>query len=248
MPQSKKDLKIDQHIGQRLRHVRKKYQLSQASLAEMVGVSHQQIQQYESGATRVSASTLYSFSRILQVPVSYFFEGYQPETTDEGLSPVIIQQRERALSILLVEDSAADEMLAREALRNACTNVDIFAVHDGQEALDYLRGRHPMYSGNRPDIILLDLNLPRMDGATLLREIKRDNDLKAIPVVVLTNSLDTDQLLASYRDQASGYCVKSFDVDEFQEKLSKLVTYWSSMPLPSMQFRAAMATSPRIAS
>ena len=236
MPQSKKDYKIDQHIGQRLRHVRKKYQLSQASLADMVGVSHQQIQQYESGATRVSASTLYSFSRILQVPVSYFFEGYQPEADAEGLSPVIVQQRQRPLTILMVEDSAADEMLAREALRSGNQQVEIYAVRDGQEALDYLRGRHPLHTGAKPDIILLDLNLPRMDGATLLREIKRDNELKAIPVVVLTNSLDTEQLLSAFRDQACGYCVKSFDLDEFQDKLSKLVLYWSSMPLPSMQY------------
>ena len=126
------------------------------------------------------------------------------------------QTSERApVEILLVEDNPADVRLAREALREGQITSNLSCVSNGVEALAFLR-READFSGSpRPDIILLDLNLPQIDGFAVLTEIKDDPDLRTIPVVVLTTSSNPDDILRAYELHASFYIKKPADLDEF---------------------------------
>lgn len=228
---------IDLYVGERLRQRRKVMNMSQSDLGEMVGVSLQQIQKYELGVNRIAASKLYELAQALRVPVTYFYEGMDVdnENSEGDDSNKINFKRSRPISIMLVEDSAADEVLTRKALETCKIKNEIRAVHDGIEALHMLRSRGKSTYSHRPDIILLDLNIPKIDGISLLKEIKKDRQLKNIPVIVLTNSVSKQDLVNSYSANASGFICKSFDVNEFNKNIYSVVKYWSkAVVLPSM--------------
>src|SRR4028119_1618193 len=104
----------------------------------------------------------------------------------------------RAIEILLVEDSVTDVMLAEEALDFAKVRNNLHVVKDGVEAMAFLRKEHPYAEVPRPDLILLDLNMPRKEGREVLAEVKADDDLKNIPVVVLTTSQAQEDVLLAY--------------------------------------------------
>jgi CheY-like chemotaxis protein/DNA-binding XRE family transcriptional regulator len=220
---------LDLYIGKRIRESRQKQGLTLNDVGEKIGVSHQQIQKYEQGQARLSAIALYQMGRILGVDTHYFFRGFEHFTTkDEVLKgDIIIPDRERALNILLVEDDPADELLTRRALDESSISVKIFALHDGVAVLDFLRRRTTQIDFPRPDIIILDLNIPKRDGHTVLKELKRDRDLCDIPVIILTNSINFQEMMSCYRQHASGYICKSFDFDVFQQSLEHLVLYWA---------------------
>jgi len=126
------------------------------------------------------------------------------------------QDSEReGVEILLVEDNPADVRLAQEALREGKITSNLSCVSNGVEALAYLRREGNYQDSPRPDIILLDLNLPQIDGFAVLTEIKDDPDLRTIPVVVLTTSSNPDDILRAYELHASFYIKKPADLDEF---------------------------------
>jgi CheY-like chemotaxis protein len=121
----------------------------------------------------------------------------------------------RPIEILLVEDDPGDVLLTREAFADNKVKNNFNVVSDGEEAVDYLyqRGKHA--GARRPDLVLLDLNLPRKDGREVLREIKADPELRAIPVVVLTTSEAEEDILHSYDLHANAYVTKPVDFDQF---------------------------------
>jgi len=119
------------------------------------------------------------------------------------------------VEILLVEDNPADVRLAREALREGAVATHLNAVEDGVEALAFLRREGKYADAPRPDIILLDLNMPRKGGLEVLSEVKSDPALRPIPVVVLTTSSDPDDIFQAYDLQASAFITKPADLDEF---------------------------------
>ncbi len=125
------------------------------------------------------------------------------------------QDGREAVEILLVEDNPADVRLAREALREGKISSKLRSVSNGVEAMAYLRREEPYTEAPRPDIILLDLNLPQKDGFSVLMDIKNDEHLRTIPVVVLTTSANPDDILRAYELQASFYIKKPADLDEF---------------------------------
>ena len=135
-----------------------------------------------------------------------------------------------ALTILLVEDNENDVLLVRRALgRQTDVVVEIRVVRDGAEALDYLyrrEGYRPADLSPRPDLILLDINLPKVDGHEVLRTVKQDPELLTIPVVMLTTSRDEEDILESYRHSANGYITKALNFSEFCVSLEVLVRYW----------------------
>ncbi|GAC1532048.1 MAG: response regulator [Acidimicrobiales bacterium] len=132
----------------------------------------------------------------------------------------------RPVQILLVEDSPGDVNLTREALRDARVANELNVVMDGEEAMTYLRGLEPFTARLRPDLIILDLNLPRKDGREVLEEIKVDDDLKTIPVVVLTTSAAEIDVLRSYQLHANAYVTKPVSFTEFLEALRQLEGFW----------------------
>ncbi|MFG3246631.1 response regulator [Streptomyces sp. NPDC048187] len=119
------------------------------------------------------------------------------------------------IDVLLVEDDPGDELMTREAFEDNKIGNTLHVVRDGEEALDFLyrRGRHS--EAPRPDLILLDLNLPKYDGRQVLEKIKSDDDLSDIPVVVLTTSSAEEDILRSYRLHANAYVTKPVDLDQF---------------------------------
>ena len=128
--------------------------------------------------------------------------------------------------ILLVEDNPGDVRLTEEALKEADINTRLISVVDGEEALSYLK-RQAEYSGARqPDLIFLDLNLPRRNGLEVLEEIKSDEELKYIPVVIITSSEAEHDIVKSYDLHANCYITKPVDFDEFSNVIQSIVKFW----------------------
>jgi two-component system, chemotaxis family, response regulator Rcp1 len=128
--------------------------------------------------------------------------------------------------ILLVEDSQGDVRLIREALREICGGHVLHVVNDGVEALAFLHRTGAYVSAPRPDLILLDLNLPRKNGREVLYEIKHDEQLRDIPVIVLTISTAEEDILTAYRLQANCYVIKPVNLDNFFRVLNSVARYW----------------------
>ena len=131
--------------------------------------------------------------------------------------------------ILLVEDNPADVRLTQEAMRDSKLLNKIHVVSDGEEALTYLRKQDPHADAPRPDLILLDLNLPKKDGREVLAEIKLDDDLKAIPVVVLTTSEAENDIMRSYNLYANCYITKPVAFDRFRKVVTSIENFWFSI-------------------
>jgi CheY-like chemotaxis protein len=130
------------------------------------------------------------------------------------------------IHILLVEDNPGDVRLTQEALRGARVANDLHVVGDGEEAIEYLRRRGRYVDAPRPDIVLLDLNLPRLDGRDVLIDIKRDPDLAKIPIIVLTSSSAERDIQAAYELHANCYISKPVDFTEFIEAVRSLEGFW----------------------
>ena len=130
------------------------------------------------------------------------------------------------IHILLVEDNPGDVRLTQEALRGARVANDLHVVGDGEEAIEYLRRRGRYVDAPRPDIVLLDLNLPRLDGREVLMDIKSDPDLAKIPIIVLTSSSAERDIQAAYELHANCYISKPVDFTEFIEAVRSLEGFW----------------------
>ena len=132
----------------------------------------------------------------------------------------------RPVEVLLVEDSPGDVVLTRKALERSRLLNNLHVARDGVEALAFLHREPEFADAPRPDLILLDLNLPKKDGREVLQEIKEDPDLKRIPVVILTTSSAEEDILRSYNLHANGYVTKPVDVDEFFRVVQSIEDYW----------------------
>jgi CheY-like chemotaxis protein len=128
----------------------------------------------------------------------------------------------RNLQILVVDDDDADALMISEALEAADSNATVTRVADGREALDYLHREGKFSEVDRPDLILLDLNMPRMDGRETLAAIKNDERLKAIPVVILTTSGAAPDIVSSYQHRANAYVTKPFGLDDFEATVRQI--------------------------
>ena len=140
----------------------------------------------------------------------------------------------KPVEILLVEDNPGDVILTREALNEHKIDNNLTVAEDGVQALAILRREGPHARAPRPDIILLDLNLPRKDGREVLSEIKQDEELRRIPVVVLSTSGAQQDILRTYDLHANCYITKPVDLDQFIHVVKMIDDYWLSLvKLPS---------------
>ncbi|MEU2032526.1 response regulator [Nocardia amamiensis] len=126
------------------------------------------------------------------------------------------------IDILLVEDDPGDELMTREAFEDNKIGNTLHVAHDGQEALDFLYREGRFANAPRPDLILLDLNLPKYDGRQVLEKIKADPELTHIPVVVLTTSAAEEDILRSYKLHANAYVTKPVDLDQFVAAIKQI--------------------------
>jgi len=135
----------------------------------------------------------------------------------------------RPIEVLLVEDDEGDVLMTREALDEGKVLNRLNVVGDGVEAIDYLRGEKGYEGATRPDLILLDLNLPKRDGRQVLAEVKGDPDLRRIPIVVLTTSEAEEDVLRSYDLHANAYVTKPVDFERFVEVIRQIDEFFISV-------------------
>ena len=146
-----------------------------------------------------------------------------------------IEEVGRPVEFLLVEDNPGDVRLTQEALKDSKVRNNLSVLGDGMSALAFLRREAPHEHAPRPDIILLDLNLPKMDGRELLSHIKADPKLKRIPVVVITSSEAEQDILRTYDLHVNCYVTKPVDLDQFIKVVQSIETFWLTivqLPLP----------------
>jgi two-component system, chemotaxis family, response regulator Rcp1 len=149
-----------------------------------------------------------------------------------------MQSRRKAnnkrMEVLLVEDSPGDVRLTQEAFREANENVQLHVAYDGVEAMAFLKKQGKYADAPRPDLVLLDLNLPKMDGREVLLRIKEDASLKAIPTAILTTSVAEADVATSYRRQANCYLSKPVQLEEFENLVKSINDFWLiKVELPS---------------
>jgi len=187
------------------------------------------MQKYETGTSHVSAGKLLMFARILNVPPSYFYEGIKlEESIGKRLDSHIIPKiRTEPLRILLVENSPADVILFKKALNSCSEQADVHVMHDAETAMEFLQNHKVKFGQKLPDIIMLDLSMPRLSGMELLRAIKKHPKTLELPVIILTHSVSTKDMMESYKEGAAGFIQKSVDMDEYIQSLDIAVKYWA---------------------
>jgi CheY-like chemotaxis protein len=137
-----------------------------------------------------------------------------------------VEENSTHLKVLLVEDSPGDVRLTQEAFREANPSIELHVVSDGVEAMAFLRKEGAHANAPRPDFILLDLNLPKMDGREVLAHIKEDDKLKGIPTVILTTSEAEADIVKSYQLKANSYLSKPVQLDEFETLVKSINDFW----------------------
>jgi len=144
-----------------------------------------------------------------------------------------------AIEVLLVEDNLGDVRLTQEAFREANRLIHLHVASDGVEAMDFLRHERAHAHSPRPDLILLDLNLPKMDGREVLAHVKADNNLKTIPTIILTTSEAQADIVKSYQLQANCYLIKPVQLEAFEKLVRSINDFWlTTAKLPNQSARA----------
>lgn len=143
------------------------------------------------------------------------------------------KKNKNLFDILLVEDNAADILLLEEALADIAVKINLHVVNNGEEAISYLQQVEPFKAAIRPDLILLDLNLPKKNGFEVLEEIKQDSKLQQIPVVILSTSQAPEDVSRSYQLHANCYISKPSDLGRFMAVINSIFGFWlSTVRLP----------------
>ena len=153
----------------------------------------------------------------------------RPIRRECGESSMETQDNGKPVEILLVEDNPGDVLLIREGLKEGKVINRLHVVRDGEEAMDYLRQRGAYEEAPRPDLILLDLNLPRKNGREVLAELRNQEALRRIPVVVLTSSEAEEDILRAYDLNCNCYITKPVDFDQFIRVVESIDTFWLSI-------------------
>jgi chemotaxis family two-component system response regulator Rcp1 len=135
----------------------------------------------------------------------------------------------KPIEILMVEDNPVDVLVTREALKQGRIMNNLSVAEDGEEALDFLFRTGQFSAAPRPDLILLDLNLPKKDGREILTELKNNPDLRSIPVVILTTSQAEEDVLRSYDCGANCFIVKPVDLEQFSSTIRSIEDFWFSI-------------------
>ena len=135
----------------------------------------------------------------------------------------------KLVEILLIEDNPGDARLTQEALKDGKVRNILHIVYDGEEATDFLFKRNQYKNASRPDLIILDLNLPKKNGQEVLAEIKADDSLKSIPVIILTISKQEQDIIRSYNLHANCFLIKPIDLNQFFEVIKSIEDFWFTL-------------------
>jgi two-component system, response regulator len=217
---------VKKHFGAAIRLRRDHLGISQEELAGRAGLHRTYISDVERGARNVSLESICRLAAALEVPLSVLFARVEELSSDEPIRPSL--SADELVDILIVEDSVADAELTIKALKHVRITNHIFVVRDGAAALDFLFCRGEFANrkrGARPQMILLDLGLPKIDGIEVLRQIKADSRTRAIPVIAVS-SRDHD-VTASQRLGADAYLVKPVDFQNLSGVTPQLSLQWA---------------------
>lgn len=234
---------INIHIGRKLRERRKKAGLTLEQVSTALHVTYQQVQKYESGQSKIPVNKLYEISLLLRLPIQYFFEDVDnffltPSTSSCSEDMFIAQKNNHHLNILLAESDPMDEFLTRKFLGELDSEIKIFCVHSDIQIINFLKRYSLAAVFPRPDLIFLDINISKKDNHALIAELKRDKILQDIPIIVLTNSIQRDDLIRIYRNGAASFICKAIDHDEIKRNLSVCIQYWGKVVvLPSIAWK-----------
>ena len=135
----------------------------------------------------------------------------------------------KLVEILLIEDNPGDARLTQEALKDGKVRNILYSVYDGEEATDFLFKRNQYKNAPRPDLIILDLNLPKKNGQEVLAEIKADDSLRSIPVIILTISKQEEDIIRSYNSHANCFLIKPIDLNQFFEVIKSIEDFWLTL-------------------
>lgn len=216
--------RLIQGLSEAIHERRMELGFSQSDLAGRAGVHRTYISEVEQGSQNLTIDTLSKLADALNTTVLSLLE-----SASQAVKKVVNQ-----IEILLAEDNEADVHLIQRSLRqiNIATNLNV--VGDGKELTDFLYRLGKFRQAPLPDLILLDLNLPKKNGYEVLAEIKSHEELKRVPIVVLTTSSSEQDMQRSYSLHANCYIIKPSSQKEFQEAISKVVDYWFEVArLPS---------------
>ena len=220
-------MSFDQQLGKKLREKRKQMGMTLEALSKLLVISLPQMQKYESGATKLSPKSLYELCRIFSVKPNYFFEDITAQESEVDASKGIISRtRSHPLRILIIDDNPSDTCLTQAALQESEKQIITYEIRNAEEVIPKLTRRDFPTAFGFPDIILLDLQMPKIHGLELLKRLKRERTLSYIPIIIMSNTLNRHEMLHSYEGFASGYICKPFSMDEYREKLLKTVDYW----------------------
>ncbi len=215
-------------VGQRMRERRKQLNISQGRLAEMLGISYQQVQKYETGQNQLALGRMLQFSSILNVSPDYFYEGLNPDEIGIGIETDVIQrERSRPLRVLLVEDSPADALLFQKMIQPIEQDIQLHCISESDTVMQYLYQSEQ--AAQSPDLIILDLNLPKLNGLQLLKAIKSTAQTQVLPTLILTNSISKREMQEAYRLGCAGFIQKSLDLATYKESVLGTVHYWSKI-------------------
>jgi CheY-like chemotaxis protein/DNA-binding XRE family transcriptional regulator len=217
---------VKKQFGAAVRFHRDHLGISQEELAGRAGLHRTYISDVERGARNVSLESIHRLAAALEVPLSILFSRLEEGSKSPTTSPL----PEEMVDILIVEDSSEDAELTTKSLLDARVTNRVYVVRDGAAALDFLfcKGAYAHRKhGDRPQIILLDLGLPKIDGLEVLRQIKADPRTRTIPVIVLTVSSRDRDIAASQRLGAEAYIVKPVDFQNLSGVIPQLSLQWA---------------------
>jgi chemotaxis family two-component system response regulator Rcp1 len=147
---------------------------------------------------------------------------------------MVLYNRSKPMNILLIEDNPADIRLTQEVFKGGAIHHTLNTVMDGQEATEYLKKEGKYISAERPDLVILDLNIPKKSGIMVLKEIKSDSKLKSIPVIILTTSDNENDIATTYANHANCYILKSIDLKEYMKVIRLIEDFWlTTVQLPT---------------
>jgi two-component system response regulator len=215
---------IEKCLGMSVKNWRNRLGIPQGELAVRAGLNRSYVSDVERGSRNVSLKSIEKLAEALGISVVTLFSDINSKPPTEAL------KEDELAEILLVEDSAADALLVTQALKNASITNRIFVVRDGAAALDFLfcTGEFAYRRINdQPQVVLLDLNLPKIGGLEVLRRIKADSRTRAIPVVVLTSSKQDLDIATCKRLGADTYIVKPVDFQNFSAATLQLSLQWA---------------------
>ncbi len=192
--------KFNMFVGARIREHRLKSNLTLEDLSEKLEFSMQQFQKYEQGTTRVSVAVLFQLMKIFQVPIDYFYKGFEELYKDQ-----IVSERINPLTIFLMESDPADRIILRDIILSFDSIVNVCILDHEKQLIDFLKNRTRSHPFPRPDIVFMGLGSPEFNALRVLKEIKRDQSIQDIPVIIFSHSRKRKNLLQSYKGYSSGY-------------------------------------------